>query len=137
MAYTIRQVDYFYTTVEDRPGEAYKVLSGLADSGVNLLAFTAFPVGQLRTQLALFPEDTATLRATAAKIGMQIDGPLSALLVQGDSEMGALVQIHETLYEAGVNVYGSNGVTDGKGGYGYIVYLRPDDYERAAAALGI
>ena len=137
MAYTIRQVDYFYTTVEDRPGEAYKVLSGLADSGVNLLAFTAFPIGPLRTQLALFPEDTATLRATAAKIGMQIDGPLSALLVQGDSEMGALVQIHETLYEAGVNVYGSNGVTDGKGSYGYIVYLRPDDCERAAAALGI
>lgn len=137
MAYIIRQVDYFYTTVEDRPGEAYKVLSGLADSGVNLLAFTAFPIGPLRTQLALFPEDTATLRATAAKIGMQIDGPLSALLVQGDSEMGALVQIHETLYEAGVNVYGSTGVTDGKGSYGYIVYLRPDDCERAAAALGI
>ena len=41
MAYRIRRVEYYYTTVEDQPGEAYKLLSRLASLGVNLLAFTA------------------------------------------------------------------------------------------------
>jgi hypothetical protein len=34
MAFKIRRVDYFYTTVKDEPGEAYKVLSLLAGLGV-------------------------------------------------------------------------------------------------------
>ena len=41
MPYRIRRVEYYYTTVEDQPGEAYKLLSRLASLGVNLLAFTA------------------------------------------------------------------------------------------------
>ena len=45
MIFNIRKVCYFNTTVEDRPGEAYKLLSALADIGVNLLAFTAIPIG--------------------------------------------------------------------------------------------
>ena len=27
MAFTIRRVDYFYTTVKDQPGEAYSLLT--------------------------------------------------------------------------------------------------------------
>jgi hypothetical protein len=38
---------------------------------------------------------------------------------------------------ANVNVYASNGVTDGKNSYGYILYVRHDEYEKAAQALGI
>ena len=43
MAFKIRRVDYFYTTVKDEPGEAYKVLSLLASLGINLVAVTAVP----------------------------------------------------------------------------------------------
>ena len=43
MGYSICPVEYFYATVMDEPGEAYRVLSALADRGVNLLAFTAVP----------------------------------------------------------------------------------------------
>jgi hypothetical protein len=32
-------------------------------------------------------------------------------------------------------VYASSGVADGRGGYGYILYVRPEQYERATAAL--
>jgi len=55
--------------------------------------------------------------------------------VQGDDELGALTEIHKKLYQANVNVYASNGVTDGKGSFGYILYVRPEEYERAAATL--
>ncbi len=137
MAQHIRCVDYFYTTVKDEPGEAYRLLSSLADLGVNLLAFSAVPVGPMHTQLAIFPEDTAKLLSEAKKANIALDGPHPAILVQGDDHLGALAEVHEKLYQAGVNVYASSGVTDGKGSYGYVIYVRPDEYQRAAETLGI
>jgi hypothetical protein len=137
MAFNIRRVDYFYTTVKDQPGEAYRLLSQLADMGVNLLALTAVPIGPPHTQLTIFPEDTRMLAAAAEKAGLPLDGPHPALLVQGDDRLGALAGIHERLYEENVNVYASSGVTDGKGSYGYVLYVRPDKYETAAKALGV
>lgn len=137
MAFKIRRVQYFYTTVQDQPGEGYKLLSLLADLGINLLAFTAIPVGPLRTQLTLFPEDTGKMESEAKRSRLVLDGPHGALLVQGDDELGALATVHERLYEANVNVYASSAVTDGKGNYGYILYVRPEEYERAATALEV
>jgi len=137
MAYSIRQMDYFYVTVKDQPGEAYKLLSLLAGVGVNMMAFTAIPVGPMRTQLALFPEDAHQLHQAADNAGMDLDGPHPALLVQGDDELGALTEIHEKLYQADVNVYASNGVTDGKGSYGYVIYIRPEEFPKALEALGV
>ena len=137
MAFNIRRVDYFYTRVKDQPGEAYKVLSKLADLGVNLLAFIGVPMGPAITQLTLFPEDTAKLTEAAEMAGMALDGPNRALLVQGDDELGVLATVHEKLYQADVNVYASYCVADGRGSFGYIVYVRPDKYERAVAALGV
>jgi hypothetical protein len=137
MAFKIRRVDYFYATVKDQPGEAYKVLSLLANLGINLLAITAVPFGPMNTQLTIFPEDTGQLRSEAQKAGLKLDGPQPALLVQGDDKLGALAEVHMKLYEANVNIYASSGVSDGKGSYGYIIYVRPDDYEKAVAALNV
>jgi monofunctional biosynthetic peptidoglycan transglycosylase len=137
MAFTIRRVDYFYTAIPDTPGEGYKLLSQLAEFGVNLLAFTAVPVGPMRTQLTLFPERQDRLSEAALKSGLQLDGPHPALLVLGEDRLGALAQIHERLFEARVNVYAANGVTDGRGGFGCVLYVRPEELERAAPALGL
>ena len=135
MSLIIRKAEYFYTTVVDQPGEAYKILTQLEDIGVNLLAFTAIPMGPERTQFTLFPEDENTLREAAREAGFTLDGPHPAILVQGDDELGALTEIHNKLYRANVNVYASNGVTDGKGSFGYVIYIRPEEYDMAAAAL--
>ena len=137
MAYTIRRADYYHTTIDDEPGQAYRVLSQLAGQGINLLAFTGMPVGPMRTQFTLFPEDGSQLREAARRAGWMLDGPYTALLVQGDDELGALAKIHVRLFEAKVNVYASSGVADGKGSFGYILYVRPDEYERAIRAMGI
>ena len=135
MSLIIRKAEYFYTTVIDQPGEAYKILTQLEDIGVNLLAFTAIPMGPERTQFTLFPEDENTLREAAREAGFTLDGPHPAILVQGDDELGALTEIHNKLYRVNVNVYASNGVTDGKGSFGYVLYIRPEEYEMAAATL--
>jgi hypothetical protein len=137
MAYGIRRVQYFTTSVQDQPGTAYKLLSQLADLGLNLVAFTAVPVGPQHAQLTIFPEDPSRLVDAARKAGLVLDGPHPALLVQGDDELGALAKIHAKIYEANVNVYASSGVADGRGSFGYVIYVRPDDYERAATALGV
>ena len=64
-----------------------------------------------------------------------LDGPHPALIVQGDDEVGALAVIHEKMRDANVHVFASTGVADGRGGYGYLIYVRPDEFERAAEAL--
>jgi hypothetical protein len=137
MAYTIRRAEYFNATVVDQPGEAYRALSALESLGVSLLAFTAVPVGPDRTQLTLFPADPSKMAAEADKARMTLDGPHSALLMQGDDELGALVGVHEKLYRADVNVYASMGVSDGAGKYGYVIYVRQEDCKRAAKVLGV
>jgi hypothetical protein len=137
MAFNVRRVDYFYATVTDQPGEAHTLLSQLADLQVNLLALNSLPVGPLRTQFTLFPDDSRVMVDAAGKAGLGLDGPHPALLVQGDDQLGALAEVHEKLAAAGVNVYASNGVTNGSGSYGYVVYVRPEEYERATSALGI
>jgi hypothetical protein len=137
MAHSIRRVDYFNTTIQDRPGEAYKLLAQMAEMGLNMVAFTAVPVGPTHTQLTIFPEDSGRTVSAAQRAGMRMDGPHPAFLVQGDDELGALAGIHQELYQANVNVYASTGVTDGRGTYGYLIYVRPEEYERAAKALSI
>ena len=67
---------------------------------------------------------------------MVLHGPHRAFLVQGDDELGALVDIHSSLFDANINVYASNGVS-GVDTFGYILYVRPEDYERAASVLGV
>lgn len=137
MPVRIRPVEYFNATVRDAPGEAYKVLSRLAEAGVNMLAFSAVPIGPESAQLVLFPEDVAHIQQVASELGVTLSGPQRALLVQGDDRLGALAEIHERLYEARVNVYASSGVTDGRGGFGYLLYVRHEQFEHATAALGL
>ena len=137
MAFRIRSVEYYYANVRDELGAAYRVLSQLADLGVSLLAFTAVPSGPELAQFALFPEDPRKLVAEGRAAGLALDGPYHALLVQGDDELGALAHVHERLVEAAVDIYASAGVTDGRGAFGYVVYVREDQFEKAAGALGL
>ncbi len=137
MACSISRVEYFHTTLKDRPGEAYKFLSQLALLKINILAFTAIPIGPAITQLTIFPEMPAIMKNEATRAGLILEGPHPALLVRGDDKLGALADIHLKIYEADVNVYSASGVSDGKGFFGYIVYVKSKDFEKAAAALGI
>ncbi len=137
MSFKVQRVDYFYTTVRDQPGETYKLLSLFAELGVNLLAFTAVPIAEDQTRLAVFPADSGKLINEARLSGMDLAGPHHAFFAQGDDHLGALTSLHRKLYEADVNVYASNATADGRGSYGYVVYVRPDQFERAAQALGI
>lgn len=135
MAYNIRCVEYFYCSVKDQPGEAYKVLSILAELGINMLAFHAVPIGPNNTQLTIFPDDSNKLISEAKRSGLDLEGPHPAFLVRGDDQLGALSEVHKKLYDASVNIYASNGVTDGEGDYGYVLYVRPEEFATAKEIL--
>lgn len=137
MAARVRPVEYYYAIVEDKPGEAYNFLRQLASAEINLLAFNAIPLGMEKTELVLFPEEAGRLARAAEKLGLMLRGPHRAFLIQGDDELGALVELHRQLADHRVNVLSSSGVTDGRGGYGYIVYVRAEDFEAAARTLGV
>jgi len=135
MAQKIRRAEYFHATVRDRPGEGYHVLSELAERGVQLLAFSAVPVGPVTVQMTLFPENGDALLRAAQREGLVLTGPYPAFLIQGEDQPGVLAEIHGKLYDAKVGVYASTGVTDGRGGYGCVLYVRPEDFEEAARVL--
>ena len=137
MSFRIQKVEYYYCSVVDQPGEAYRLLSQLEKSWINLLAFTAIPIGPNRTQLAIFPEVASKLTIEAKRTNFPLDGPYYALLAQGDDELGAFADVHEKLYQASVNVYACSGVTDGKGSFGYILYIRSEEFDRAISALNM
>ena len=132
---TIRRIDYFYAVVKDQPGEGHRLLSLLAGQGVDLVAFSAVPMAGETTQLVLFPAEADTLVAAAHRAGLTLTGPQHAFLITGDDRLGAFAEIHGRLAEARINVVASHGVTDGRGGFGYVVYVRPGDYQRAAEVL--
>jgi hypothetical protein len=135
MSFAVRRVQYYYVTVRGAPDEAFEVLTHLAGQGVNLLALNTMPLGPEATQLTLFPEDPARLQDAARAASLSLEGPHGALLVQGSDELGVLAKLHGQLHRAGVEVYASNAVTDGRGYFGYVLYMRPQDSEKAAALL--
>jgi hypothetical protein len=137
MPFDIKSVEYYYITVADQVGEGFKLLSVFAAVGVNLLAFEAVPLGPMRTQFTLFPDDGSEMADGAKKAGLTLDGPHCALIVEGDDESGALAGIYEKLSQADINVYASKGIAAIKGGYGVILYFEQEDYEKAEAALNV
>lgn len=135
MALEIKRVEYYHTTIESHAGEAAKLLSLFAGAGVNLLAFKAVPVAPGRTQFTLFPNDGSKMTEGAKKAGLILDGPHPAVLIKDDDESGALADIYEQLARADIRVNESGGIADINGGYGVILYLEPEDCDKAVAAL--
>lgn len=136
MAVKIYSTAYYYTTVRDVPGEACRLLERLAEEQVNLLAFNALPIGPDETRMMIYPLNPVWLTEMARKTGLRLEGPHHAFIVHGDDELGALVDIHQNLCDDDINVTNSSGVSDGKGGYRYILHVVPEDYERAEKLLG-
>ena len=137
MAILIKRIEYYYCTVEDKHGKGYWLLEHLRQKNVNLVAFTAFPTGGGRSQLDFIPDDAEKLKVAAAEAGVSLVGPKQAFLVQGEDDVGAIVDLHQRLSSAGINAHAANGVSAGSSRFGYVLWVKPQDYERAAQSLGV
>jgi len=135
MSSTVNEVEYYYMLVADKPGESRKLLEFLSEKQVNLHAITTFPEADGKSQLNFFPEDPERLKEAAHDADISLVGPKKAFLIQGEDSIGALYDFHLKLSNAGINIYASNGVVDGKGRYGFIIWVDPVEYEKASEAL--
>jgi hypothetical protein len=131
----IRRVQYFYQMVPDKAGEGARALQTLKDAGVNLLAFSGFPVGK-RAQLDFIPEDPAAFRAAAKRAKWKVVGPKTGFLVEGEDRTGVCAEILGRLAGAKISVTATDAVVAGAGRFGAILWVKPKDVARAAKALG-
>jgi hypothetical protein len=136
MANRIRKVTYTYLMVPHRPGRGVEVLGALAEAGIDLLAFSAFPAGGGRAQVDLVTDDMPGLRRLARQNGWKLKDVKRGFLVQGDDRIGAVNRVLGKLAEAKINATAADAVTAGGGRYGMILWVRPKDVSRAARALG-
>jgi len=131
----VRKVEYFYTSTRDKSADGSRFLSRLAARNVDLMALTAVPFGPDKAQFTMFPTIPSSLIEAARAEKIALDGPHFSLLVQGIDHVGAFAGVLSTLAAANVDVYSIQGMTDGRGGFSYIVYLKPSDIDRALRSL--
>jgi len=136
MAEKIRRADYYYVHAPDKPGEGARILGALKEAGVNLLSLTAFPDGKGTTQIDFVTENAEALAKAIKGLGLRLSDKKRAFFIQGDDRPGAAAEIFKRLADAGVNVHAANASAGAKGGFGMIVWVRPENYDRAAKALG-
>jgi hypothetical protein len=135
MADRVRRVNYVYVMVPNRPGQGARITDELREAGVNLLAYTAFPTRGGRAQVDLIAEDLGAIRRVARRNGWRLSDARKGFLVQGDDRVGAVHNHLKKLADQKINVTAADAVTAGKGRYGMLLWVRPKDYARAAAAL--
>jgi hypothetical protein len=134
MAAKICRVDYFYIEAPNKPGEGAKLLAALHEAGVDLLAFSGFPLGQ-KAQIDFVPKDSAVFKAAAKKIGLKLSARKTGFLVQGEDRAGAIAGIGGKLPQININVTAMDAVCAGKGRYGAILWVKSADIAKAAKAL--
>jgi hypothetical protein len=130
------KVNYCYPIVPNRAGQGARILAELKRAGVDLLAYSGFPVGGGRSQLDLVLEDMGPLRRAARRNGWRLSKVKKGFLIQGTDEVGAVHRHLQKLADAGINVTAADAVAAGKGRYGMILWVKQRDYARAARALG-
>lgn len=136
MAFTVRALEYFATSVPDKAGAGYGILAALAAEGVNLLAVSGFPTGAGKAQLDLIPENAAAFTSAASRLKLRTRKPKGVFLIQGDDRVGALAEVLGRLAAQKIHVIAAQALAAGSGHFAMILWVRPAAYAKAAKALG-
>lgn len=131
----VHRVEYFALTLNDRPGEGAELGRKLAEEGVKLAAFSAFPLANGKSQIDLVPEHTEDLTRALRKLGMSVPSPKAAFLIEGQDAIAGLTDAMRKLGEGGVNVRAAYGITGDNGRYGTLLWVAPGDVSKAVRLL--
>ena len=135
MAYRVRKVNYCYVKMSSRAGQGIKVLNALRDAGVNLLAFSGFPIKGGKSQIDLVSDNIAGIQKVAKANDWRLSKTKKGFLVQGSDEIGAIQKVLNRLAEKNISVIAADAVAAGTGRYGMIMWVNPKNYNRAARVL--
>ncbi len=131
---TVRKVYYFSMSVPNKPGQTFGVLATLVSAGVNLLGCSGFPRGR-RSQIEVVPDDTRKFTAAAKKAGLAFLPKKAGFLFQGKDRPGALAQNLKRLADKQINITAVDGLSAGQGRWGAILWVEPEDVDRAGRLL--
>lgn len=132
----VTRVDYYSLTIANEPGTGFDLLAKLKESGVNLLAYTAFPIDNGRTKVSLVPEDPEALFEAAQKFGLSLSPRKDAFFVRGKTRVGAAAEVLHKLAVADINLTASCGAQS-NGDYGLMLWVKSENVHAAAKALGV
>ena len=132
----VRKIDYCKAIVPARAGRAAEMLAALRDEGVNLLAFTGFPIGGGKAQIDFVAPRIGDVRRVARKHGWRLGPTRKGFLVQGSDEVGAVHRHLAKLAKQDINVIAADALAAGGGRFAMILWVAPRDYARAARVLG-
>ena len=136
MADRVRKVNYCYTKVPNNAGQGEEALRALRDAGVNLLAYSAFPIAGRKAQMDFIPENMSAFKKVARKQGWRLSKVKKGFLITGQERLGAVHRHVAKLSDAKINITAADALAAGKGRYGMLLWVRPKQYARAARALG-
>ena len=131
------RVDHYSASIDNRVGEAARVLGAFRDSGINFTALWAYPSGKKKAQLEMIPEPSAGFKTAAKKAGLALSPKQTAFFVNGEDHAGVVAESLSKLAEAGINVGAVQAVCGGSGRYGAVIFLAQADVRKAAKVLGI
>jgi hypothetical protein len=137
MADTIRRIEYFTVEVPDEPGAGFGVLAKLKDAGVNLLAAVGFPKAGRKGQLSLVPADPQAFTAAASRSGITFGAKKQAFFIQGADRVGALAEVLKKLADATINITACSATAAQQGGFGMVLWVKPEDVAKTSKALGV
>lgn len=135
MADSVRKVNYCNTIVSSRAGQGVKILTELRKAGVNLYAFTGFPVKAGKAQLDFVTDNMSGVRRVAKKNGWRLSKTKRGFLIQGTDKVGAVQNHIKKLADKRINITAADAVCAGKKRYGMLLWVKPKDYAKAARAL--
>lgn len=135
MADQVRKARYCYVVVPSRAGRGASVLGALAEVGVNLVAYSGFPVGGGKAQLDFVAERVGAIRRVARRHGWKVSPAKRCFVIAGDDRVGAVHRHVARLAAAGISITAADAVTAGKSRYGMVLWVKPRDYAKAARAL--
>ena len=135
MSDQVRGVQYAYVKVKNKRGVGADALSALKKGRVNMIAFTGFPLKGGEAQLDFVTDNISKLKAVARKNKWKLSPVKKALLVTGKDRVGAVWQTLEKLNNAKINVTAAEAISAGKGRYGVVVWVKPNNYQKAVKIL--
>lgn len=131
----VKKVTYCNTIVANRAAAGAKVLAELQRMGVNLTAFSGFPAPGGKAQLDFVAEDIAAVRRVFKRNGWALSRPKKGFLIYGSDGAGAAFRHIKKLGAEKISITAADAVYAGRGRFGMILWVRPDDYRRAARIL--
>jgi len=131
---TVRQVTHFTLEIEDAVGSGARVLESLR--GVNLIAVWGYSMGSGKATLEIAPEDGDAFVAAAKAANIAVGAQSTVLYLTGDDRPGTIADSLGKLAAVGISVGAAQGIADGGGHFGAIIYVAAGDVAKEASALG-